>query len=128
MNYFTNICSKKKIILSTKLHKQKNKCYIRGTESVRTSERDSGEILINNLKTENKCKFQLMGLNFDKHQNKLINENVERKNKTQEEKKEKKMHAQGRKKNRLFFSLLSVGNKWEILKLIMQYNKLFDET
>ena len=42
----------------------------RGAENVRTRERGSGEIFINNLKTENKWKFLLTGGNFHKHQNK----------------------------------------------------------
>ena len=42
----------------------------RGAENVRTLERGSGEILINNLKSESKWKFLLTGVNFHKHQNK----------------------------------------------------------
>ena len=46
----------------------------RGAENVRTRERGSGEILINNGKKkaqkENKWKFPLTGGNFHKYQNK----------------------------------------------------------
>ena len=40
---------------------------LRGAKNVRTREGGLGEILINNLKTENKWKFPLTGVNFYKH-------------------------------------------------------------
>ena len=61
----------------------------------------SGKILIDNLKIENKWKFPLTGGNFLKYQNKKINRNFERSNKTrkggEEGKKEKKTHTEGEK-------------------------------
>ena len=71
--------------------------------------------------------------NFYKHQNKIINRNVERKNKTRQGKKkeEKKTHTEEGKKNGRLIFLLSVGDKPEILKLtfntlncLMKHNNL----
>ena len=51
------------------------------------------------------------------------------KDKAQEKKKRKEKHTlKGQKKNGRLIFLLSVGDKWEILKLIFQCNKFFDET
>ena len=72
-----------------------------------------------------KWKFLLIGENFHKHQNKKINRNKERKNKTQEggekkrEKRKRKENAHRRKKkDGCLIFLLSLGFKREILKLM----------
>ena len=56
-----------------------------------------------------------------------MNRNVLRRNKTREGKSKENTHRRRGENGHVIF-ILSIGDEREILKLIFQYNKLFDET